>query len=77
MDLLVVDVVMPGVSGPGLAESLRVSRPSLKVLFISGYAAAGVAEHGVLNADTTLLQKPFTPDRLLSRVREILDEERR
>jgi two-component system cell cycle sensor histidine kinase/response regulator CckA len=73
IDLLVTDVIMPGMSGPRLSERLCVVRPRIKVLFISGYADAEIAERGVLNAETALLQKPFTPDTLLLRVREVLD----
>jgi two-component system cell cycle sensor histidine kinase/response regulator CckA len=73
IDLLVTDVIMPGMSGVRLSERLSALRPGIKVLFISGYADAEIAERGVLRAETALLQKPFTPDALLRRVRGVLD----
>jgi len=76
IDLLVTDVVMPRTSGPQLADQLLAERPRMKVLFISGYAELEIAKRGVLRAETELLQKPFTPDRLIERVREILDNRR-
>ena len=73
IDILVTDVVMPGLSGPRLADVLLAERPSLKVLFTSGYAGEEIANRGVLPPETQLLQKPFTPRSLAQRVREILD----
>jgi len=72
LDLLVTDVVMPGLAGPELAAELRRAQPGLAVLFISGYADAGVVEHGQVAPDVELLPKPFTPDQLLARVAEVL-----
>jgi two-component system cell cycle sensor histidine kinase/response regulator CckA len=72
IDLLVTDVIMPGMSGSRLSERLTALRPGIKVLFISGYADAEIAVRGVLHAETALLQKPFTPEALLRRVREVL-----
>ena len=72
IDLLLTDVVMPGMTGPELVKRLRASRPSIKVLFVSGYAegeelTAGGAERGY-----ALLSKPFKPSALEAKVREIL-----
>jgi CheY-like chemotaxis protein len=71
-DLLVTDVVMPGLSGTSLADTLRSRWPSLKVMFISGYAADCVSR-GDLPDEVQLLDKPFTPAALLAKVREVLD----
>jgi PAS domain S-box-containing protein len=75
--LLVTDVIMPGISGRDLARRLGESRPSLKVLFVSGYTDEALAPRGVLEPDTELLQKPFTPRELARRVRAILGPPRR
>jgi signal transduction histidine kinase len=71
--LLLSDVVMPGATGPELAQRLTEARPGLRVLFTSGYADDAVVHHGVLGAGASYLQKPFTPDALARKVREILD----
>jgi two-component system, cell cycle sensor histidine kinase and response regulator CckA len=72
--LMLTDVVMPGMSGPDLAKSVRIARPEIKVLFMSGYTAEAMGVHGVLDAGTRFIQKPFTADALLRKVREALDE---
>jgi two-component system cell cycle sensor histidine kinase/response regulator CckA len=73
LHLLVTDVIMPGASGPDLSRQLRARRPDLRVLFVSGYTDAAVASHGVLENGAAFLQKPFTPDALARKVREVLD----
>jgi two-component system cell cycle sensor histidine kinase/response regulator CckA len=73
IDLLLSDVVMPQVSGPALAKRLASDRPEMKVLCMSGYTDDSIVRHGVLEAQIAYLQKPFTPDTLTGRVRDVLD----
>ena len=71
--LLNTDVVMPGMNGKELVAPLRVGRPSLRCIFMSGYTASEIAHHGVLQAGVAFLQKPFTIHNLTATVREVLD----
>lgn len=73
IDLMVTDVVLPGMGGRELAENLTRSRPGLKVLFMSGYTSDAVVRRGVLQAEVAFLQKPFTMAALGDRVRQLLD----
>ena len=74
VDLLLTDVVMPGLSGRELADELTRARPGLKVLFMSGYTADAVVQRGVFDAHISLLQKPFTPESLLRAVEKSLTQ---
>src|SRR5918992_519408 len=69
---LVTDVVMPGVGGPELVRRLREVRPDLPTLFISGYTEEGVRTQGALHPDAAYLEKPFSPEDLVRKVREVL-----
>jgi two-component system cell cycle sensor histidine kinase/response regulator CckA len=71
--LMVTDVVMPKMNGRQLAEKIMVFRPGLKVLFVSGYTDHAIVAQGILEPGIEFLQKPFTPEALSRRVREVLD----
>jgi two-component system cell cycle sensor histidine kinase/response regulator CckA len=71
--LLLTDVVMPDMSGRDVMQRLAPGRPEMKVLYMSGYADEAVARHGVLDPGTSFIQKPFKPDALAQKVREVLD----
>jgi two-component system cell cycle sensor histidine kinase/response regulator CckA len=74
IELMVTDVVMPEMSGKELAERLKVLRPEMKVLYMSGYTDSEVVRRGVIGRDVAFLQKPFTPDVLAGKVRQVLSE---
>jgi PAS domain S-box-containing protein len=73
IDLLVTDVVMPGMNGRLLSEKLVAAQPSMRVLFMSGYTDDAVIARGVIEPGTAFLQKPFGADRLAQKIRELLD----
>jgi CheY-like chemotaxis protein len=76
VDLLLTDVVMPGLGGRDLVAHVRDTYPDLRVLFVSGYTEEGVRRHGVLDTESAFLEKPFTAERLAQKVREVLDTPR-
>jgi len=73
IDLVIVDIVIPGMHVKELVDRLTAARPSLKLLYISGFAGDLVGQHGLVRLDTNFLQKPFTVDGLARKVREVLD----
>jgi CheY-like chemotaxis protein len=77
IDLVVTDVIMPGVGGRELGERLTDLRPGLPVLFISGYTDDDVVRRGLLSPGSPFLQKPFEPDALARKVRQVIEHARR
>jgi CheY-like chemotaxis protein len=73
IQLMVTDIVMPGMSGLQLAQRLAPMRPDMRVLFVSGYTDDALGHQGVLDPGTAFLQKPFSPNALSRKVREVLD----
>jgi signal transduction histidine kinase/ActR/RegA family two-component response regulator len=73
-DLALCDVILGDMSGPAVAEALRALRPSIRVLYMSGYPDEAIVRTGVLEEGQPFLQKPFTPMQLSTKIREVLDE---
>jgi two-component system, cell cycle sensor histidine kinase and response regulator CckA len=73
VDLVLTDVVMPGMPGSELVQRLARERPGLRALYMSGYTDDAIVRHGVLEEGVNLIQKPFAPDALARKVREALD----
>ncbi len=73
IQIMVTDVIMPGLTGPKLVELVARTRPAMKVLYISGYSDESIIRHGLVGPGRAFLSKPFGPEVLLRRVRESLD----
>ena len=74
IQLLITDVVMPKVSGHDLAAQITARRPTIKVLYMSGYTDNAVVSRAILEKEAAFLQKPFTPGTLAHKVRKVLGE---
>jgi CheY-like chemotaxis protein len=72
IDLLLTDVVMPGLGGREVAEKIQQQRPAIKVLFMSGYTDDLVLAHGVAQGNAAFIEKPFAAPKLLGRIRKVL-----
>jgi PAS domain S-box-containing protein len=73
IDLLLTDIVMPGMNGRELAEQLLAEQPALHVVYTSGYPADTIIRHGIAHASTAYLEKPYLPDDLAHKIRDVLD----
>ena len=76
IQLLLTDVIMPGMDGPSLAKQIQTQRSEIRVLYMSGYATNFIMHGGVVDPGTNFLEKPFHPRALLAKVREVLDSPR-
>jgi two-component system cell cycle sensor histidine kinase/response regulator CckA len=74
IDLVLTDIVMPGMNGRGLVERLVGIRPTIKSLYMSGYTDDDIVRRGFIEPSKSFLQKPFTSEALLQTVRKVLDE---
>jgi two-component system, cell cycle sensor histidine kinase and response regulator CckA len=74
IQLLLTDVIMPGMGGKQLAQQLTSLRPATKVLYMSGYPNDGIVQSGILATGLVFLEKPFTREILLRKVRQVLDD---
>jgi two-component system cell cycle sensor histidine kinase/response regulator CckA len=75
--LVVADMIMPNLSGKELISRIRVTRPDIKALYVSGYTGDAISHHGILDSGIAFLQKPFTASDLARKVREVIDSKTR
>jgi response regulator RpfG family c-di-GMP phosphodiesterase len=73
--LLLTDVVMPVMSGSDLSEKLQSIRPETRVIYMSGYTDNAIVHHGILKQKINFIEKPFSPESLSKKVRQVLDGE--
>jgi CheY-like chemotaxis protein len=73
IDLVLTDIVMPGMSGGEMVQQLLLIRPALRVLYMSGYTQYTVLNHGTLESVSSFIWKPFSPESLLAKIRMVLD----
>jgi signal transduction histidine kinase/ActR/RegA family two-component response regulator len=73
IDVLLTDLIMPGPSGIELADQLRAARPDVRVLYMSGYTDNAIVRNGMLGESAAFLQKPFTPEELLRKLRHVIE----
>ena len=73
--LMLADIIMPGMSGSELAKVLKPLYPEIKILYMSGYTDNAIVRHGVLEKGVNYIQKPFTMEGLVRKVREVLDKD--
>jgi CheY-like chemotaxis protein len=76
VDLLLTDVIMPGLNGHQLANKLKILHPEMAILFISGYTDDILSDHGVYGATLNFLVKPYTPQSLAGKIREVLEKKK-
>ena len=74
LDLVVLDIVMPGMNGRDMAKKISRIRPDIKILFMSGYATSGIVHQGILYKGLNFIKKPFTQESLARKVSEIVNQ---
>ena len=74
IDLLLSDVIMPGMNGPDMSRRLTLSRPQMRLLFMSGYTDEAILHHGVFDSAVNFIGKPFSVEQLSTAIRRVLDE---